>query len=359
MIDRIILNIPHSSAEFPAGAKARWEGDVDTQIQRWTDWYTGHLFGTAALKDPRIRPVVFPWSRFFCDVERLEDDPLEKKGQGLAYTNFEGCVRRLSEQEKERIYRDYYLEHMAAVMKELTPTSMLIDCHSFPSDLSDVEVCIGINPDWSMPDKTLLIGIKYLFELRGYKTEFNNPHSNSYAPEMHFPYPSLMIELNKSTYMTPDGQLDHARAERLQLTIEQLYDRILSPWVREVYNDNFMLLYDNREIIWKNPRMASALIGMEQFSSNITLGGYLLAVEQNPELFRRKRGVIISFVGHPLIGPSSSTLLNLKTGRTSTLTEYKHKELRAAVQQAMTRFPSLEGALPLSTVVEMLKKGDR
>jgi hypothetical protein len=119
-----------------------------------------------------------------------------------------------------------------------------------------------------------------------------------------------------------------------------------------------MLLYDNREIIWKNPRMASALIGMEQFSSNITLGGYLLAVEQNPELFRRKRGVIISFVGHPLIGPSSSTLLNLKTGRTSTLTEYKPKELRAAVQQAMTRFPSPVGALPLSTVVEMLKKGD-
>ena len=142
------------------------------------------------------------------------------------------------------------------------------------------------------------------------------------------------------------------------MTIEQLYDRILAPWVREVYRVNFMLLYDNREIIWKNPRMASALIGMEQFSSNITLGGYLLAVEQNPELFRRKRGVIISFVGHPLIGPSSSTLLNLKTGRTSTLTEYKHKELRAAVQQAMTRFPSLVGALPLSTVVEMLKKGD-
>ena len=358
MIDRIVLNIPHSSGEFPGGTKTSWKGNIDPQIQRWTDWYTGHIFGTTALKDPRIRPVVFPWSRFFCDVERREDDPLEKKGQGLVYTHFEDCERRLSEQEKEKIYRLYYLEHMAAVMKELTPTSILIDCHSFPSDLSDVEVCIGINPDWSMPDNMLLLGIRNTFEKRGYRTEFNNPFPNSYAPEMHFPYPSVRIDLSKSTYMTPDGELDYAKAEGLKLTMKALYETLLAPGVKVTYRENFQLLYDNREVIWMNPRMASALIGMEHFGTSITLGGYLLAVEQNPELFIRKNDFVIDYVGNPLTGTSSCLLRNRKTGKTSTLRGSIHRKLMLALQQSMTRFPTQEGALPLSTVVEILKKGD-
>lgn len=78
MIDRIVLDIPHSSSEFPGFAKANWEPGIDEHIQRWTDWGTNHLFGMPSLKDPRIHPVVFPWSRFFCDVKRLENDTLEK-----------------------------------------------------------------------------------------------------------------------------------------------------------------------------------------------------------------------------------------------------------------------------------------
>lgn len=82
MIERIVLNIPHSSDAFPEGCKGSWEDGVDEHIRRWTDWETDRLFGAASLADRRIRPVVFPWSRFFCDVERLENDPLESVGQG-------------------------------------------------------------------------------------------------------------------------------------------------------------------------------------------------------------------------------------------------------------------------------------
>lgn len=78
MIDSIVLNIPHSSSEFPGTAKDGWENGIDEHIQRWTDWGTDRLFGMASSMDPRIHPVTFPWSRFFCDVERLENDPLEK-----------------------------------------------------------------------------------------------------------------------------------------------------------------------------------------------------------------------------------------------------------------------------------------
>lgn len=38
------------------------------------------------------------------------------------------------------------------MVRELSPASFLIDCHSFPPDLSDVEVCVGVNDDWSRPD---------------------------------------------------------------------------------------------------------------------------------------------------------------------------------------------------------------
>ncbi len=38
MIDSIVLNIPHSSSEFPGTAKDGWENGIDVHIQRWTDW---------------------------------------------------------------------------------------------------------------------------------------------------------------------------------------------------------------------------------------------------------------------------------------------------------------------------------
>lgn len=38
MIDSIVLNIPHSSSEFPGTAKDGWENGIDEHIQRWTDW---------------------------------------------------------------------------------------------------------------------------------------------------------------------------------------------------------------------------------------------------------------------------------------------------------------------------------
>ena len=92
----------------------------------------------APLKDLRIHPAAFPWSRFFCDVERHETDHLEKIGQGIVYSSFEGIIRDLT-------VLSYYLEHRTAIMKGLAPSAMLIDCHSFPAGLSDVEVCIGKN----------------------------------------------------------------------------------------------------------------------------------------------------------------------------------------------------------------------
>ena len=37
--------------------------------------------------------MVFPYSRFVCDAERLENDPLEEKGQGIIYKEYDGHKR--------------------------------------------------------------------------------------------------------------------------------------------------------------------------------------------------------------------------------------------------------------------------
>ena len=87
MFGRIVLNIPHASPVFPFG-RGGWEDGIRREIDRWTDWYTDWLFSSASRLDSRIIPVAYLFSRFFCDVERLENDPLEAVGQGIVYERF-------------------------------------------------------------------------------------------------------------------------------------------------------------------------------------------------------------------------------------------------------------------------------
>jgi hypothetical protein len=65
----------------------------------------------------------------------------------------------------------------------LCPDALLLDCHSFPSELSDVDICIGFNEDWSKPNKDTIELAVNLFEDCGYKVGINEPYSNSETPE--------------------------------------------------------------------------------------------------------------------------------------------------------------------------------
>ena len=84
-----------------------------------------------------------------------------------------------------------------AIMDENT---ILVDCHSFPSDVSDCNICIGHNEDWSY-DKRIVDGVVRIFKNSGYTVEINKPYSNSIAPPKDFHYKSIMIEVNKRIYM--------------------------------------------------------------------------------------------------------------------------------------------------------------
>ena len=226
MYNRVVLNIPHASPVLPFGT-AGWDEGVRREIGRWTDWYTDWLFAPASRLASRIVPVAYPFSRFFCDVERLVDDPLESVGQGIVYERFGFLQRTVTAAERAFAMRSYE-EHHDRLRKAITgEETLLVDCHSFPPDLSDIEVCIGINDDWSRPDERILQVILEHFRKAGYRTEINVPYSNSVSPACGIRYESLMIELNKRLYMNADGTLLESRASRLRSVLEGCFRAVL------------------------------------------------------------------------------------------------------------------------------------
>ena len=54
-----------------------------------------------------------------------------------------------------------------------------------------------------------------------------------------------MIELNKSTYMDADGEINPGKAEKIMGTIEKMYNLILEPWVQDIFWDTCKLPWHN------------------------------------------------------------------------------------------------------------------
>ena len=204
-----------------------WSQGIEEHIVRWTDWFTDWIFCQAAIQESRIVPVSFPFSRFFCDVERLENDPLESIGQGIVYTDFGECHRNIGDAESKRLHEEFYRAFTERLRSNLQPSAFLLDCHSFPSDLSEVDVCIGYNEDWSRPEDEILFQTKAIFESFGFKTGLNHPYSNSISPVMPFAYPSMMIELNKKTYLCETGELDSTGMAVVASSLKKVYGMIL------------------------------------------------------------------------------------------------------------------------------------
>lgn len=231
IFDRIVLNVPHSSTErYGEG----WNGcfGMFPTVKRWTDWHTDVLFMPRIELTDRVKMVRFPYSRFFCDVERLLfNEPLEKVGQGVVYTDFEGFTRKMSDVEKMNIITDYYMPHINKIRDMIMEgrNSILIDCHSFPSDLSDIDVCIGFNEDWSKPNEKIIEMVCDRFAEKGLKVGINDPYSNSLSPTMYRKdYSSFMIEVNKRTYMNEDTlELDKKGFETMQRIISGIYLSLL------------------------------------------------------------------------------------------------------------------------------------
>lgn len=205
MYNRIVLNEPHASVEGLYDDKlsfwnidARFLNDV---VIKWTDWHTDFLFHRVS--DERIKTVRFPYSRFIVDAERLWNDPMESVGQGIVYKKFDGYSRTPSSKAEKKLL-GLWKWHQKRLSSQLKEGALLLDCHSFPSHMSDIDICIGYNEDWSKPDKSVIEKAVNIFEDAGYKVGINNPYSNSETPTCPFNYQSMMLEVNKNAYLRDD-----------------------------------------------------------------------------------------------------------------------------------------------------------
>ena len=223
--NNIILHIPHASV-YGLGY-AKWDDKVGLiqEVRRWTDWYTDLIFVPA--NRPEVKSITADYSRFVVDVERLEDDPLEEIGQGIIYTQFNGLKRNINEDERQGLM-NYYHSFIKQLKSMLNEHSLLIDCHSFPSDLSDVDICIGVNDDWSRPTDFVIELVAEVFKQFGFSVRINHPYSNAIAPQTDFAYNSIMIEFNKRIYLNEQTLELNESANKVRAVLDRLYMLLLN-----------------------------------------------------------------------------------------------------------------------------------
>lgn len=227
-MEKIVLNIPHSSVNGIFDSYGKWPRNphfINDCVNKWTDWYTDFLFATT---NDKVTAVIFPLSRFVCDVERLDNDPLEQEGQGILYRHFGGYSRGMLSSTESKHLLDLRNDHLDKLKKHLTPDAVLINCHSFPAGLHDCDICIGFNDDQSF-DQALVNLVRRKFEEMHYKVSLATPNSNSITPSAGFTYRSLMIEVNKRVYMEKSGMLNPNSRQWMRWfgCMNRIYDSIL------------------------------------------------------------------------------------------------------------------------------------
>ena len=225
--NNIVLNIPHASV---AGlGYAKWDDEVGLirEVRKWTDWYTDLIF--IPEDRPMVKSITADYSRFVVDVERMVNDPLNDIGQGIVYTKFNGIKRTIDEEERLGMMA-YYYAYIKQLKRMLNEHSLLIDCHSFSSDLADVDICIGVNDDRSRPTDFVIELVTEVFTQAGFSVRINHPYSNAIAPQTDFAYDAIMIELNKRIYMNEQTLELNESANKVRATLDTLYELLLKYW---------------------------------------------------------------------------------------------------------------------------------
>jgi N-formylglutamate amidohydrolase len=215
--DTILFHIPHSSEYIP-----NWDGyligrvQLRKQIKILTDLATERIFSVNGIK-----PIIFPYNRFFCDVERLiENEPMLEKGMGIYYTNdIYGNPLRLYNKQVHDIVMTLYKQHHITLLEETNKKLIkygvcrIIDCHSFNNkplkidlnkDENRPDICLGVD-DFHTPH-FMIEYFKAFFEKNGLSVKINEPYSGTMIPSYYYKKKAdiqgIMIEINKKLYMT-------------------------------------------------------------------------------------------------------------------------------------------------------------
>ncbi|MEA2028141.1 MAG: N-formylglutamate amidohydrolase [Campylobacterota bacterium] len=231
MLHNILLHIPHASTFIPS-----WQEyliDPKGEIELLADWATDRIFDMDG-----VEKLIFPYSRVFCDVERLvEGEEIESVGMGFYYTYTDDGRLMRSAEHRERVLDEYYMPHHdklnAMVDKILDKHGevLIVDCHSFSDtpfkrdsnqDLNRADICLGTTKENT--DSVLVERYKKAFELAGYRVVINAPYSGAMIPLKHLgniQVQTIMVEINRKLYM--DGlNIDEVRIKKLNSLMKKI-----------------------------------------------------------------------------------------------------------------------------------------
>ena len=217
----LILHIPHSSTTIPDSYRHiyRHPGQLNKELFRLTDLYTDELFTANA------DTLIFPVSRFLCDVERFRDkkeEEMTKKGMWICYTHtpLGQPLADFDEAHEREILTTYYDRHHAkftritAAKLAAYGQAIIIDCHSFPDHLPyypvgpTPDICLGSDKFHTSPE--MLNNCRRFFERQGYNVAINHPFAGSIVPMAWYStdkrVQSIMIEVNRKLYCHNDGK---------------------------------------------------------------------------------------------------------------------------------------------------------
>jgi N-formylglutamate deformylase len=231
---KLILHIPHSSTIIPLKDGYIVPDEIlQSEILKLTDWYTEELFHSE-----EDEMIIAPFSRIFCDPERLPDDELEvmaQFGMGAVYEKTDSGVtmRLVSAELREHVINQYYWSHHRkfsyAVAGQLAQNgqAMIIDCHSFPD--IPIEQSLDKRPDrpdfnigtdaFHTPPRLTDLSEQF-FRERGYSVGIDWPYSGSIVPLEYYQkdkqVKSIMLEVNRKLYLnegSPEKSKDYKQTK--------------------------------------------------------------------------------------------------------------------------------------------------
>jgi len=246
---KIMLHIPHSSLFIPNEYLNDYlinQNLLKEYNIEMSDIHTDKIF-----EYDKFHSVRFNCSRLFCDVEKFtnpELEPFAKYGMGPIYTNvYDGTlIRSLNENKSSLILNNFYEAHHQQLDSYTEETILggndllVIDCHSYldkvasklfgDSDFPDL--CIGFDEKYK--DEYVIDIIKSIFEANGYSVMVNFPFQGALVPNIAFSndeiadkLKSVMIELNKRTYLDSSNQIDNKKYEKLRKVILSIYEKLV------------------------------------------------------------------------------------------------------------------------------------
>ena len=238
IMEMTLLHIPHSSKVIPDYDEFE-QSLIKSEIELLTDHSTDLIFNV-----DKIERLIFPYSRIYCDVERLPDEKEEmyKYGRGFYYTKTDsGLDLRTKFDNKQFIFDEIYISHhkklenMVRKRLSLYGRCFIIDCHSFPdkpfkTDIKQTanrpDVCIGID-NFHTPDY-LINKIKDACDKFSFSYDINNPYEGTIVPLKYYKKESrvhsVMIEINRKLYIN-DGIINNDKVEYLKSFINLIFMR--------------------------------------------------------------------------------------------------------------------------------------